>query len=106
MQSEAQKDLRSHLNYVVMFCEPAEWFISFTKCEQAISGMGKVRSYSGVTIEMQQISHFFGDKSLYTFYSLRIRQCNILPASCLLLANHLHTHTRTHPNTHTHTPNT
>ena len=39
-----------------MFCEPADWFISFAKCEQAINGMGERRSYSGVTIEMQYIS--------------------------------------------------
>ena len=39
----------------------------------------------------QQIAHFFGDESLYNFCSLHICQCNILPASCLLLASHLHT---------------
>ena len=39
----------------------------------------------------QKVAHFFVDESLYNFYSLHIHQCNILPASCLVLASHLHT---------------
>ena len=40
----------------------------------------------------QQVAHFFGEESLYNFFSLHIRQCNILSASYLLLASHLNTH--------------
>ena len=39
-----------------------------------------------------QVAHFFGDESLYNFYSLHICRCNILPDSRLLLASHSHTH--------------
>ena len=45
----------------------------------------------GYLMLFQQVAHFFSDESLYNFYSLHIHQCNILPASCLLLASHSHT---------------
>ena len=35
-----------------MFCEAAEWFISFTKHEQADNGMSEVRHHSRVSIKM------------------------------------------------------
>ena len=47
---------------------------------------------SGLSHILPTSCSLFCDESLYNFYSLHIRQCNILPASHLLLASHLHTH--------------
>ena len=54
------KNLCSHSNYVVMFCKAAEWFISFTKHEQADNGMGEVRHHSRVSIKMPFSYVFLG----------------------------------------------
>ena len=40
---------------------------------------------------ISRFAYFFGDELFYNFYSLHIHQRNILPASRLLLASHLHT---------------
>ena len=40
----------------------------------------------------QQYANFFGDESLYNFYSFQICQCKILDASSPLLANYSYTH--------------
>ena len=44
----------------------------------------------------QQVTHFFSIELLYNFYSVHIRQCNILSASHLILASHSITHTHTY----------
>ena len=41
----------------------------------------------------QQVAHFFGDESLYNFYSLHIRQYSIcLLVAFYLQATHIHMH--------------